>query len=366
MRAALLSFLACPHCHAELGLHTTSKSDDIIQEGSLRCAGCSREYPIREGIPRFVPDAAYARSFSFEWKRWRRTQFDTASRRSSLETFLVSTSRSPADLAGKVVLDAGCGTGRYMELLARAGAITIGIDLSQAIEVAHENLSRLPNCHFVQGDLLHPPFRPQAFDFIYSIGVIHHTPSTRDAFTGLVPFLACGGEIAIWVYPLRRLSETFERFPDRVNEVLSVDSNFTIPASRQPSVRRMAKTIDWVMEASNRMQRFVTTRLPTRLLYALCHAAVPLYYLYRLPIFYPLRLVTKVAVDPDREWRVLNTFDWYSPKYQWKHTYSEVEGWFREAGLQQITALPRPVAVCGRRPPGPDSSRVLVVQEQKG
>src|SRR3989442_8633996 len=57
------------------------------------------------------------------------------------------------------------------------------------------------------------------------------------------------------------------------------------------------------MEASSRMQRFVTTRLPTRWLYALCHAAIPLYYLYRIPLFYPLRLLTKVAMDPDPEWR---------------------------------------------------------------
>ncbi len=86
------------------------------------------------------------------------------------------------------------------------------------------------------------------------------------------------------------------------------------------------------MEASSRMQRLVTTRLPTRWLYALCHAAIPLYYLYRIPLFYPLRLLTKIAMDPDPEWRVLDTFDWYSARYQWKHTYAEVRSWFEGAG----------------------------------
>jgi SAM-dependent methyltransferase len=350
MRATLLSLLACPRCHGELDLRAVSTAHDCIQEGLLRCRGCRSEYPIRNGIPRFVPDAAYARSFSFEWKRWRRTQFDTDSRNDSLTTFTASTGRRPADFAGKWVLEAGCGAGRYMDLLSRAGAQIIGIDLSQAIEVAHENLGHLPNCHFVQGDLTRPPLRAQAFDFVYSIGVLHHTPDTHAAFRGLPPLLKPGGEIAIWVYALRRLSDTFERFPDRVNEVLAVDSNFTIPPSRQPAVRRMAKTIDWVMEASNRMQRAVTTRLPTRWLYALCYAAVPLYYLYRLPIFYPLRLVTEIAMHPDPEWRVLDTFDWYSPRYQWKHTFGELEEWFREAGLTQIKVLPRAVAVRGQRP----------------
>ena len=350
MHASLTSLLACPSCRKELALRATSASEDSIHEGSLRCLGCGLEYPIRGGIPRFVTDSAYARSFSFQWRQWRRTQFDTASRTASLRTFTASTGRSPSDFKSMTALEAGCGSGRYMDLLARAGARIIGIDLSRAIEVAQENLGHLPNCHFVQGDLMHPPFRTGAFDFVYSIGVLHHTPSTRESFRGLVPLLKPGAEIAIWVYALRRLSDTFERFPDRVNEILSIDSNFTIPKSREAAVRRFAGTIDWLMEASNRLQRAVTTRLPTRWLYGLCHAAVPLYYLYRLKIFYPLRLITKVAMNPDPEWRVLDTFDWYSPRYQWKHTFGEVEGWFRGAGLTDIAAMPRPVAVRGRQP----------------
>jgi len=58
-------------------------------------------------------------------------------------------------------------------------------------------------------------------------------------------------------------------------------------------------------------------------------------------------------MDPDPEWRVLDTFDWYSPRYQWKHTYPEVRIWFETAGLEEITILPRPVAFRGRMPPAP-------------
>jgi SAM-dependent methyltransferase len=237
MRATLLGFLACPRRRCGLDQRASSTVDDNIHEGSLHCRDCRAEYPVRGGIPRFVPDAAYARSFSFEWRRWRRTQFDTAARNDSLATFTASTGHTPVDFAGKAVLEAGCGTGRYMDLLARAGAQIMGLDLSPAIEVTQENLGHLPTCHFVQGDLMRPPFRVQAFDFVYSIGVLHHTSSTRQSFRGLVPLLREGGEIAVWVHPLRRLSETFERFLDRVNQVLSVESNFTIPASRQATVQ---------------------------------------------------------------------------------------------------------------------------------
>ena len=55
-------------------------------------------------------------------------------------------------------------------------------------------------------------------------------------------------------------------------------------------------------------------------------------------------------MHPEPEWRWLDTFDWYSPKYQWKHTYEEVEGWFREAGLVEIHRGEFPVSVRGIRP----------------
>src|SRR5439155_12711067 len=33
------------------------------------------------------------------------------------------------------------------------------------------------------------------------------------------------------------------------------------------------------------------------------------------------------------DWRALDTFDWYSPQYQFKHSYPEVFAWFSKAGL---------------------------------
>lgn len=47
---------------------------------------------------------------------------------------------------------------------------------------------------------------------------------------------------------------------------------------------------------------------------------------------------------------ILDTFDWYSPKYQWKHDWPEVEGWFGEAGLGDVTRNEFPVSFRGRKP----------------
>ncbi len=350
MKPRLAELLACPDCAGPLRLDVHRQDNDEILAGLLGCPKCRCDFPIRDGIPRFVQSDAYAASFSFEWKRWRRTQFDTESRRLSESTFVVSTGTQPQDLAGKLALDVGCGSGRFMDVVARAGAEIVGLDLSLAVDVARQNLHTLPNCHFVQADALFPPFRPGTFDFAYSIGVLPNTSNSREGFMRMARTLKPQGVAAIWVYPSRRLSETFQYFPDRVNEVLSQDSNYRIPAKWQKFVSRIAPALDWARETSSRVERCFTTRVPSRWLYALCHVAVPLYYLYRVPVFYPLRLLAKIAMHPDSKRRVLETFDWYSPRYQWKHTYPQVQAWFEKAGFENITLLPRPVAARGNRP----------------
>ena len=49
-------------------------------------------------------------------------------------------------------------------------------------------------------------------------------------------------------------------------------------------------------------------------------------------------------------WRVLDTFDWYSPRYQSWHTHHEVFGWFKENGLEQVEVLAPSVSQIGVKP----------------
>ncbi len=350
MKPRLAGLLSCPDCQVALLLESTSSQGDEIVSGKLRCSKCGTDFPIRDGIPRFVSGDAYVESFSFEWKRWRLTQLDTPEHRASETTFVASTGRRPEELAGRLVLDAGCGAGRYMDVVARVGGEVVGFDLSYSVDAARENLGARPNCHFVQADALRLPFRSDAFDFVYSIGVLEHTPDTHAGFTSLLRTLKPGGEVSIFVYPRHRLAETFRYFPWRVNEVLAHDVGFRIPRKLEGSVRRLAPFLDWMMETSSNLGRAVTTRLPKQWVYGLCHAAIPLYYLYRIPLFYPFRLLTRIAMDPDPERRVLDTFDWYSPKYKRTRSFTEVRTWFEEAGLEEVTLLPRAVAVRGRKP----------------
>ncbi len=165
MRSRLAELLVCPKCSASLQLEIQGRDNEEILAGRLHCSKCRSEFPIRDGIPRFAPSSAYVESFSFEWKRWQRTQFDTESRKLSESTFVVCTGRRPQQLAAKLVLNVGCGTGRFMDVLARAGAEIVGLDLSLAVEVARQNLRSLPNCHFIQADALCSAVSPRHVRF---------------------------------------------------------------------------------------------------------------------------------------------------------------------------------------------------------
>lgn len=299
MRPELLSILGCPDCGGVLRPRTQAAGD--LTSGRLSCGRCGAAFPIVQSIPRFVISDEYVQSFSFEWNRFRRTQLDSTNGRGESEArFRQSFDFPLEDLNGKLVLDAGCGMGRFMEVALKYGATVVGIDLSLAVEAAHENLAHHPEAHFVQADLFRLPFRPETFDLIYSLGVLHHTPDPSGALQGLVRLLKPGGRISITLY-------------SGYNRVY------------------IRSTTWW---------RRWSTRLPPRLLYALCHAAVPLYYLYRLPLVgLILQGLLPISMHPDRAWRVLDTFDCYSPVYQSYHTHPQVFQWLRELKLTGIAVL---------------------------
>lgn len=307
LASEVLAILRCLDCQRRLNQDTDA----------LVCSNCGKRYPALHGMVRFVDAQNYAGSFGFQWKIHARTQLDDANSHRSEISFRQRTGFRPEDLAGKLVLDVGCGMGRFADVAARWGATVVGIDLSLASEVAAQNLADRDATIF-QADVFRLPFSEGSFDFIYSIGVLHHTPNCEEAVKVLPKFLKPGGRLAVWLYssynPWYRMSDVYRK---------------------------------------------VTRRMPQRFLYRLCYGVIPLYGVHQVlrkiplvgrPASSAIAWMIPMSFNKDSEWRVLDTFDWYSPWYQSKHTYEEVSRWFESCGLEDLRVGEEPISVSGRRP----------------
>ena len=194
MKRRLLDLLGCPQCRRALDLSVTREEGEEIEEGELSCPGCQRKFPIVAAIPRFVEKQNYADSFGLQWNKYARLQLDSQNGTAfSRERFYSITEWSPESLRGAVVLDGGCGAGRFAEIALAAGAEVVALDLSSAVDACRKNLQAHPNLHCVQGSLFELPFRDRAFDSVYSIGVIQHTPDPHRAVACLCEKVAPGG-----------------------------------------------------------------------------------------------------------------------------------------------------------------------------
>jgi len=311
MKLQLLKYLKCPKCNLDFNLKIIKEAQEI-EEGELICPGCNKTYLIKDYIPRLVETDDYVKSFSFEWTLYRETQLDSFSgTNESEEVFKTKTGFDLKELNGKIILDAGCGAGRFTEIAAKYKGEVIGVDLSFSVDSAFKNLGFKKNIHIIQADIFNLPFKEEIFDYIFSIGVLHHTPNPKEAFKQLVKFLKKNGEIAIWVYSNEGLG----------TKIINKISNF---------------------------YRLFTIHLPSKLLYYLSYLSVPLYYLKKIKIIGKLFLfLLPTSMHPNSQWRILDTFDWYSPRYQSKHTFDEVTSWFKEASFKKIKKLDAPISIKG-------------------
>ncbi len=284
-------------------------------EGTLVCDE-GHMVPVVDGVPRFTPASTYADSFGFEWTSFPELQLDDDANRESEETLVAKLGLGPPDVAGRLVLDVGCGMGRFSDVVSRWGGRVVGADLSRAVDAAARNLSGREDAAVIQADARDLPFAPGAFDVVFSIGVLHHTPSTFGALARISPLVKPGGTLAIWVYSSRLRWALFG------GELLR-------PITSRMSPQQLLRLVRWIVPRAWALKR----RMPA--LHRLVDLALP------------------TSNHPDPEWRILDTFDWYSPRYQHKHTYAEVEGWFRSLGFEEVERLGVPVSVRGRRPKDP-------------
>jgi arsenite methyltransferase len=332
VRRSLLGLLVDPVDGGSLSLEEQASEGEDVMQGRLLGNG-GRAYPIEHAIPRFVITADPGQtqtqtSFGYKWAK--RDSYGSEGMQSELHAWLLDRYgfESPEEMRSffgerSCVLDAGCGAGFATSAWMgdgwnEAGGMWIGADISAAIDVARARLGRFDATHFVQADLLQLPFRHGSFDAIFAEGVLHHTPSTRRAFEALVPLLAPGGELMIYVY--RRKGPLREFADDYVRDLLAEMT----PEEAWEALRPLTKLAQALAELETEIE--VLEDVP------LLGILAGRYDVHRL-IYWN---VAKLFWNPNLTFEENNhvNFDWYAPRYAHRHTGEEVRGWYAQAGLE--------------------------------
>lgn len=311
MRIRLLKILVCPACRGDIELSNGAgcEEPDEIEEGSLRCRTCSRVYPIRHGVPILLPDGKKGKSeewsFDFQWKLRFAGKLEKDSWLWGKDLTRLSYKLKAAECWH---LDCGSGSGDHTRNVALQNPTvqTVGLDISDSVHWASARDREIENLHYVQGDILHPPFRYDCFRSLVAVGVWHSTGDTRMALHNSVRLLEASGFLSTWLYP-------------------NLDDLNSASAMREYRMwRRYYFFRDYLFLGRAHHLR------PTFLL-ALCKAVS----LAISPFWHLLRLDVPQLKERYRS----NTFillDDLSPEYQDRPSKKEVLQWFREAGVSKV------------------------------
>ncbi len=299
---AIVERLRCPRCGEGLSEQRSGGGDGVTCPNGHR-------YPSRHGVLDFSGTVAangstgrtFA-SFGYEWNA-----FDGIRAEDDDFAEIYFRDLDLPGLAGKVGLDAGCGKGRFTRILARHLHAEVALDGSSAVEAAARSLHDMDNVAVVQADLRDAPFAPESFDFISSLGVLHHLDDPFDGFKRLLTYLAPGGQLLLYLYS--RPAETNARS---------------------------------VALSAARAIRTVTVQLPHPVVKAL---STPMAGLLYAGVVAPGRWgaahgVSGLAGLPmytyrDKPFRslVLDTFDRLTAPVEHRYLWSELQPWFDETGL---------------------------------
>jgi len=331
MKKSLLTMLVDPVSRLPLQLQATvTKGDDILTGQLITQNGMS--YAVDNGIPRLIAfaDAGQqqtSQTFGYKWGR-RETYDSTAFKQISsswmIEKYgfqsLEEWARSFSNRSR--ILDLGCGSGYSSSLWLTSPSWTgqamyVGVDISIAVDVASERLNNIANVSFVQADALALPFTDQSFDLVFSEGVLHHTPSTREALLSGARVLTTGGEFHFYVYrrkgPVREFTDDYIR-----QQIAELSDEDAWEAMR--SLTRLGQVL-W----ENDTQINLPQDIPLLGINAGTHSVQRLIYWNFAKLYW--------NSDLSFEENVHVNFDWYRPYYAHRQSEQELRQWCEEARL---------------------------------
>ena len=281
---------------------------------------CAREHEwsVEGGIPRMVRDRHnYADAFGLQWKTFRKTQLDS---HCGLDISLRRARRCiGADAwaflhdGPKEVLEAGCGAGRFTEVLLATEARVTSVDLSDAVEANQDNFPHDDRHRVLQADLLQLPFAPGQFDMVFCLGVVQHTPSPERTMAALFAQVRAGGWLIVDHY-----THSLSRYTKSLPLVRQVLRRLP-PEQAMQWTTRLVDVFFPLHRAmrDNRIGQALVSRVSPVLTYFHCH---------------------DLPDELHRQWALLDTHDALTDRYKHKRTRKQVHGTLERLGAVGISS----------------------------
>ncbi len=193
MHRSALAFLRCPVSRQELVVEA-AEGDDQIESGRLRCPATGAQYPIEEGIPRFVSPEQIEATYPQIAKQTKAAArlYEVACVQQFLDVIGMGVDEARQEYLGRLeiesgmrVLDVGTGTAAEVIYVAQrtSGLDLHGLDLS--IDMLRHGRRKLRKAN-VSAELYiglaeHLPFADDTFDVVFHMGAFNEFESKAAA-----------------------------------------------------------------------------------------------------------------------------------------------------------------------------------------
>ena len=312
MKIEFLEILRCPVSEEKLEIHNPVYENDEIKTGFLISKSNNYTYPIINFIPRFVPETNYADNFGMQWNRFSQTLLDSFSGHPiSADRFWKSTGWNKDAISNNWILDVGCGAGRFAEIALEAGSKVVALDFSNSVDACYKNLKHFNNLHVIQADIYAIPLQKNFFPFIYSLGVLQHTPNVAKAFSALPKMVKKDGALCTDYYWKRLSTMLHSKYLFRpITKRMNQDKLFKLLEKFTPGLLRISKLLDSIPFFGKYLKRLIPVANYIKT--------------------YPLN------ENQIKEWALMDTFDMLAPKYDNPQNERTIKNWMKNAGFKNI------------------------------
>jgi len=336
-----LEVYACPVCHAALTLEAFELDGQRIREGALSCEACDLIYPVIGFVPRFLPFPHYnstpfrekhgialdkmlhsfdgqpadvtniqehtVKNFGHQWEHYDRFGWDdeAAGEDESRLWFKEKTLLAEDEVRDRLILDAGCGNGRYSRVASETGGRVFAVDLGPNVEVAYTNIRNLGlEVAAAQADIFNLPFAPNTFETTFTIGVIQHTGDPKRATTSLASVTQEKGLLSVRTY--RRGNDILEANDTAMRDI----------------------TTNWELDDLHEFSQLM----------------------YKMAVFLKrMHVLDQAAMNVNIFLDEHSIFDWYAAPVAAKLTYTECREWFDELNLEVLRDLADDTPIAKRK-----------------